>query len=143
MTDLGPLHNSYLDSARSHLNECSKSSSQRTESAHLAYSYARLGLRFSSNQSTLLFAEAILSLRETHDVIICDSPGDNSDTARTLMLLAEQVLDQMLLPATENGHSSNGGTQDNLLDAEYHAYAEDHQEPSVDREQVRKALKLR
>jgi len=34
-------------------------------------------------------AEAILSLRESHEVIVCDSPGDNSDTARTLMLLAD------------------------------------------------------
>jgi len=34
-------------------------------------------------------ADAVVSLRESHQMIVCDSPGDNSDTARTLMLLTD------------------------------------------------------
>jgi len=34
-------------------------------------------------------AEAIVDLRESHDVVVCDSPGDDNDVPRTLMLLAD------------------------------------------------------
>jgi len=50
-----------------------------------------------------------------------------------------EVLDQLLLP-TGNGHSANGDTQDSPLDVEYHAYARQNRDLSVDRSQVREAL---
>lgn len=34
-------------------------------------------------------AEAVIKLRSSHDVVICDSPGDDNDVPRTLMLLAD------------------------------------------------------
>lgn len=37
-------------------------------------------------------ADAIVTLKKSHKVVICDSPGDNNDTARTLMLLADLAL---------------------------------------------------
>lgn len=33
--------------------------------------------------------EAVIQLRETHEYVVCDSPGDDNDVPRTLMLLAE------------------------------------------------------
>ena len=37
-------------------------------------------------------AESVVQLRQTHDYVVCDSPGDDNDVPRTLMLLAELAL---------------------------------------------------
>lgn len=37
-------------------------------------------------------AEAVVELRASHDFVICDSPGNSNETARTLMLLADLAI---------------------------------------------------
>jgi len=37
-------------------------------------------------------ADSMARLRNSHAVVVCDSPGDNNQTARTLMLLADLAL---------------------------------------------------
>lgn len=37
-------------------------------------------------------AEAVVELRASHDYVICDSPGESNETARTLMLLADLAI---------------------------------------------------